>query len=202
MQFDLEDLRAGYQNLWDTMHPTTMHSMDSIEIAAKRVANGRGRYLTVEAVTKVPWKVIGILHLRESNCNFNTWLHNGDPMKRHGLPVRTRNVPANRPPNPDVTWERGAYDSLILCQGYDKVTDWSIPGCAFVFEKYNGDGYFLRNIPSPYLWGGTNHQVPGKFIRDHVFATHDEHGQEIWDPQIGCMPVLKEITNNANTYGS
>ena len=46
---------------------------------------------------------------------------------------------------------------------------------------YNGTGY---PGPSPYIWGATNQQVRGKFIRDRVFS------HSTWDTQLGCAAML------------
>lgn len=185
-QYTFETLRPEYQRLWAKMQVTKVQSATA---QAKQVIAAKSRYQRVEKTTGVPWFAIGCLHMRESNGNFNTWLHNGDPMRRNGVPVRTVHVPPNRPPNPDVSWEEGAYDALVNVEHLDQIKDWGPEHVAYAAEKFNGWGYRnpTRNIPSPYLWGGTSVQKRGKFVRDGVYDAN------AWDPQIGAMAVLKQI---------
>lgn len=158
---------------------------------ARRVCSSpaKERYKNVERLTGVPWFVVGCLHMRESNANFNTWLHNGDPMRKNGRAVQTVNVPKGRPPDPNVDWETGAYDALITIEHFDEIKVWGPEHVAYAAEKFNGFGYRNPNraIPSPYLWGGTNIQKPGKFTRDGVYDP------KVVDPQIGAMAILCEI---------
>src|SRR5690606_16196554 len=107
--------------------------------------------------------------------------------------------PKNRPPNPHVSFEQGAYDALVTVKGFDKIKDWSIARIAYINESYNGFGYRhpSRNIPSPYLWAGTNRQKRGKFVADGVYDP------KAWDNQIGVMAVLKAILETERiTLGS
>lgn len=185
-QYTFERLEAGYLELWDGMTVTKVTGADS---QARRIIAAKDRYKAVESTTGVPWFVVGCMHMRESDGNFNTWLHNGDPMKRHGVPVRTVNVPKGRPPNPDCSWEQGAYDALVTVENLDSITSWNPAHVAYALEKFNGFGYRSpsRNIPSPYLWGGTSVQKRGKFVRDGVYD------RNVMDPQIGGMAVLSRL---------
>src|SRR5215510_9177615 len=185
-QYRFERVQAEYLELW-----TKMKVLKAAEAKAQaqKVISHKDRYKTVEGKTGVPWFVVGCLHMRESNGNFNTWLHNGDPMKRSGVPVRTVQVPKGRPPNPDVSWEDGAYDALVVIEHLDEIDDWGPEHVAYAAEKFNGFGYRSpsRNIPSPYLWGGTSVQKPGKFVRDGVYDP------TVMDSQLGAMAVLRSV---------
>lgn len=128
----------------------------------------RSRYRIVEAATGVPWEVVGVIHSLEGSLSFRTHLHNGDP-----LSARTKHVPRNRPlrGEPPFEWEESAIDAL----GFDDLTawrDWSLPGTLFKLEAFNGFGYRRAsiNIPSPYLWSGSDQAVPGKFVADGKFS--------------------------------
>lgn len=184
-QYAFEGLRPEYARLWTEMR---VLKADAANVQAKKIIAAKTRYRNVERKTGVPWFVIGALHQRESNGSFSTWLHNGDPMKRNGEPCRTVNVPPGRPPNPDCTWEDGAVDALVLVR-LNEVRDWGPEHVAYAAEKYNGFGYRhpARNIPSPYLWGATSVQKPGKFVRDGVYDS------SVMDSQIGVMAVLRQI---------
>lgn len=186
VQYTLTRLRAEYLELWTKMRVLKINEANS---QARQIVGAKARYKIVEARTGVPWFVVGCLHMRESNGSFYTWLHNGDPMKRGGVPVRTVHVPAGRPPNPDVSWEEGAYDALIVIEHFDTITNWGPEHVAYAAEKFNGWGYRnpSRNIPSPYLWGGTSVQQRGKFVRDGVYDAN------VMDPQLGAMAVLRQV---------
>lgn len=188
-QYNVSSLRAEYLRLWNAMEVTAQSAADK---AARRIISYEKRYRSIEARTGVPWYVVGLMHLRESNFNFRTWLHNGDPMfNSRGELIRTVRVPAGYPRQLrlGMSFEDGAYDALVTVKGFDKVKLWDIAQIAYVNESYNGFGYRhpARNIPSPYLWGGTNIQKRGKFIRDGVYDAGT------WDTQLGVMAVLRRV---------
>ena len=58
---------------------------------------------------------------------------------------------------------------------------------AYLLEGFNGYGYHRKGVPSPYLWGGSNQYVRGKYVADHVFDSMHV------DQQMGCLPILKLI---------
>lgn len=125
------------------------------------------RYREVERATGVPAHVVGIIHVREASQNFNTHLHNGDP-----LSARTWHVPAGRPPhgNPPFTWTDSAADALTMPgQALDRWHDWTAGGLAYVLERFNGFGYRNRGIHSPYLWGYTTAYDRGLYVADGQF---------------------------------
>lgn len=186
-QYSFEKVRRGYMDLWNSM---TVTKVKEASDQAHRIFRDKARYQAVEKTTSVPWFVIGCLHMRESNADFNRWLHNGDPMRnKQGRPIKTVHVPPGRPPNPDVTWEQGAYDALVTVQHLDRIKEWGPDHVAYALEDFNGWGYRhpKRNIPSPYLWGGTSVQKRGKFIRD------GEYDANTMDTQLGGMAVLKQL---------
>jgi lysozyme family protein len=191
--YAFESVRAGYADLWAKM---TVTRVAEANVQARVIIANKARYKAVEARTRVKWFVIGCLHLREGGLpkegkpDFDAWLHNGDPMRdKSGKPIKTVHKPAGRPPNPSVPWEDGAYDALVVCEQLDKITDWGPERVAYAAEKFNGFGYRspARNIPSPYLWGGTSVQKPGKFVKD------GKYDATVMDLQIGAMAVLKQM---------
>jgi lysozyme family protein len=152
----------------------------AVQATVKRLAAHRDRYAAVEKLTGVPWAFIACLHERESGADFSTYLGNGEPLIRV-----TRLVPAGR--GPFATWEDGAVDALRL-QGFHKITDWSVEHILYLAEVYNGLGYAKRGLPSPYVWGATNQQKPGKYVRDGVFDS------TVMDTQIGVAPMFQLLT--------
>jgi lysozyme family protein len=185
-QYSFERVRPEYEKFWQGMH--VVKASEALAEARWVIAH-KDRLKAQEKLTRVPWAVAGCLILREAGQRraFESWAHNGDAMRdRNGQPIRTKNVTANRPPNPDCTWEEGCYDAYIVCDTLGVVSHWTIAYVAYAAEKFNGWAYRSPriNIPSPYLWGGTSVQKRGKFIRDHVYDA------TVMDPQIGVMAVL------------
>lgn len=178
--YTVAGLRNYYLAKWNNMQITRPAAVTA---AANKVIAGRARYIDLEKSTGVPWKVIGIIHLREGDCNFHTHLHNGDP-----LSARTYHVPAGRPVRgqPPFTFEYSAIDALTY-EGFTKIKDWSIEQIAYCFEQYNGWGYRMNGFPSAYLWSGTNQYTSGKYIADGVFSATTV------DVQLGTMAVLKRV---------
>lgn len=173
-----ETLKPRYRHLWDTMeiHPDVVHRADG---AAEKILSGKDRYVPIERKTGVPWFYIGLVHLRESDCNFNTYLGNGQPLNR-----RTTIVPIGR--GPFESFEAGAIDALQH-ENLIGITDWSLERIAFLLEAFNGFGYQTKGINSPYLWSGSNQYTSGKFVADHDFRA------DVVDRQLGSMVVLARL---------
>ena len=157
-----------YQALYQSCTLRT-EKLAELALITGRIREGRARYEAVAAIlcNGIPWWFIGIAHFMEAGLfypkQFKYHLHCGDP-----LTGRTFHVPKGRPlhnprhgilppslSNP-YSWEESAVDALRY-MGYDKIKDWSVENCLFLFEKYNGGGYKKRKINSPYVWSYTNH---------------------------------------------
>ncbi len=179
---DFDALAAGYRADFERLS-IRPEWRGRVDVAARRILSLRRRYETVAATTKVPWFVIALFHMRESDFDFSTHLHNGDSLKR-----RTVQVPAGRPkqPDPPYGWEESAIDALRWDR-LDLVADWSVAGIAYAAETYNGFGPRKRGRKSGYLWAGSNVYDGGKFIADRKWnAAH-------WDTQLGVMTVLSHL---------
>jgi lysozyme family protein len=164
----------------------------AIDKEAKAIIAKRGIYQRVEGMTNgVPWYMVGVIDAREGGITHlgTRHLHNGDPLSGY-----TTHVPANRPVvghGPPFTWLESAVDALKL-KGFHNIPNWTIERVLHELEPYNGLGYFLRGIPSPYIWSCTNRYDPpygpgGKFIADHKFDPNEV------DTQVGCAPLLQRI---------
>lgn len=172
-----------YATQWDRMKINAARKAEFKRIAEYAVAN-RQQYLACEGPTGVPWAMIACIHKRESDAQdkfgnplFTSYLGNGQPLSK-----KTTIVPKNR--GPFKSFEEGAVDALE----YDKltlVTEWRLEKVLFYAQAFNGFG--RPEIPSPYLWGGTNIQKPGKYIRDHVWSS------TTMDTQPGFAPMLWAI---------
>lgn len=178
---------------------------EEFEGYAKFAIAHKGIYIEVERATTVPWPLVAVIHRRESeathhgeaSCNFNTYLGNGQPLN-----IRTTIEPDGRGPfcttlpasvEAFVAGGRDAFaiDGLSgVAQPGDRWDlgrfwgSWPIEKMVFYGEKLNGLGYWYKGLPSPYIWGGSNIQVRGKYVRDGVFDADE------MDTQPGCAPIL------------
>ncbi len=160
-----------------------------IEQRAKVLVNNKKRFLEVEkkliSMGKyVPWWFVAIVAEREYGGPpiWNKQLGQGDPLSQV-----SRHDPAGRGPftGPDA-WLRCAVDALVECAPHAaRWTDWSVGGALTILEDYNGEGYAMRNVPSAYVWSGSNQYVSGKYVADHVYRS------DVKDVQEGCAPLLK-----------
>lgn len=174
-------LEAEYARRWADMvvQPQRVAAIDAM---ARRIIAGKGRYRKVEALTGVPWAFIGVLHSRESSCDFHGVLHNGE--KIIGTGRRTRLVPEGR--GPFATWEEAAVDALAI-KGYAPGFPWSLPRCLFEGERFNGFGYRMHGVPSAYLWSFSNQYVRGKYVKDGVWSATTV------DQQMGIAPLMRRL---------
>jgi lysozyme family protein len=179
-----EALAPKYESLWAScvLLPSRKSAAD---LSASRIVANKARYVEVEKATTVPWFVVGLIHAMEGGLNFNTHLHNGDPLSR-----RTTHVPKGRPKdgNPPFTWEESAIDALTM-DGLDKVGDWTPTRLCYELERYNGTGYlrFHPSVNTPYLWSGTNQYQRGKYVADGKWDATAISGQS------GAVAILKCI---------
>jgi lysozyme family protein len=139
----------------------------------RRIVKNRAQYEAVGEELGIPWWFIGVVHGLEASFSLQTHLHNGDP-----LTARTVLVPAGRPEHgsPPFTWRGSALDAMRF-KRFDGLADWSIGAALDRLERYNGLGYRNLELPSPYLWGFSQHFTKGKFIADHLFDPEATTGQ-------------------------
>lgn len=167
-----------YAAQWDSM---TLKSAQLAEIrsVAKRLVAAKARYQAVEAKTGVPWWWIAAVHEREASQSWGASLAQGDPWNR----VSTH-VPRGR--GPFSSWEAAAIDALQL-DGVSRVKDWRLEKAVYYWELYNGWGYSNKGLPSPYVWGATSVQRPGKYVSDGVWSS------TAVDKQLGTAAMLKAM---------
>lgn len=143
----------------------------------------KAKYMHVQEKTKVPWYVIAAIHELESGRDFTGVLHNGERIV--GTDYRTRLVPAGR--GPFKTWEESAIDALMMKERI--FPDWNKIGAVLDFcERYNGLGYRKRNVPSPYLWSGSQYYSKGKYVAD------GKYDPNAVSKQLGAALLIKELT--------
>ena len=156
---------------------------DNVKFYTSRLRKNRALYEATGGDLGIPWVFIGVIHGMECGFNFNSHLHNGDP-----LSARTVQVPAGRPlaGTPPFSWKESARDALML-KGYHHETRWSTPRMLYLWEKYNGFGYRRLGVPTPYLWSFTTIYTKGKFTGDHHFD-----GNAV-SKQCGAAAMLKAL---------
>jgi len=162
-----------------------------VTAAARLIIANKERYASVEMQTNVPWYVIGIIHTLESSGSFTKHLHNGDPLIVRGQYAKTIRAPAGR--GPFETWEISAVDALRY-DGLHNNADWSIERTAWILEKFNGMGYAMRGLPSPYLWSFTTAYRRGKFIEVRSGSRYvSKYMPDLVSVQCGGMAILKAL---------
>lgn len=177
-----EDLQSEYRTNFEGM-ALASPALDRIEAVAGRIIESRVLYERVSAATGAPWHFVGLMHYTESNFNFSTHLHNGDP-----LTARTVRPPAGRPEEgaPPFAWEDSAADAIRAYRLAGEA-DWSLERTLHRFEQMNGFGYRSRGICSPYLWAGSDRYLSGFFVGDGGFD------QAAVAARVGVAPVLRRL---------
>ncbi len=161
----------------------------TLDIVGHRLVNAKPRYQIVANKTHVPWPIIAVCHERESSQSWQASLAQGDPWNKVSI-----HVPRGR--GPFQSWEDAAIDALANCGPYlARWEDWSIGGALCALNEYNGIGYWLHNIPSPYVWASTDQYRSGKYIADGHFDPNAV------DHQLGCAALLLRMATIDNTVG-
>lgn len=180
-----ERYKGTYAPLFDTCR-VRPERVDKVEFYVSKILKYRPEYDELEKEICVPWYVIGVLHALEATFNFDTHLHNGDP-----LTARTVLIPKGRPEkgSPPFEWTESAKDALGI-KNYNNRTDWHLASTLFRIERYNGfRSRELHKINSPYLWSFSQHYTRGKYVRDNVWDEDAVSGQ------CGAAVILKVLTD-------
>ena len=143
---------------------------------------GAGDYAAVSALTGVPEIWMASSFEREASSDFRLSPAQGDPWNKISV-----HVPAKR--GPFASWAAAAEDAYHL-DGLDAIgaPNWSWARACFEGELFNGFGYRdFHHMHSPYLWGGSNIQQPGKYVGDGKFDPDE------MDPQLGIVPMMVRL---------
>ncbi|WP_234684857.1 peptidoglycan-binding protein [Bradyrhizobium monzae] len=175
-----ESLKSGYESNWANLQIRPAR-LGEANATARKAINGKATYQQVERLTGVPWYFVALCHYRESNFDFDTYLGNGETLKRV-----TCLVPKGR--GPFASFVDGAVDALRI-QHFVGTQDWCIARTLHRLECFNGLGYHAKGVNSPYLYGGSTLYGPteargGKFVADHVFDPSHV------DSQLGTAVIL------------
>lgn len=159
--------------------------MSEMSVFIDNWERNKTRYQAVSALTNMPAELIAAIHWREGSGNFNTYLHQGDPLGRPAV-----NWPSNIPVF--HVWEDAAVhalnmkDSLREQLEIDAATkDANV--LATYAEAYNGLGYHYRDQASPYVFSGTSEYSSGKYVSDGIYRASTV------DQQLGVMPMMGAI---------
>ncbi|WP_310386895.1 hypothetical protein [Roseateles sp.] len=180
----LSEIAGEYLAMFDAAVIAPEHVAEATK-RAQTIASFRSTYEPLGKTMNIPWFFIGLVHALESNSNFSTHLHNGDSLMH-----RTTHVPAGRPKaevaDPPFAWVTSARDALTML-GFNTQADWSRAAILYRLERYNGFGYRLRGLASPYLWSFSDRYVCGKFVKDGVFV------EDAVSKQCGAAVALKRL---------
>jgi lysozyme family protein len=162
------------------------NKMAEVEGVVQRILLSQDRYSRLAAQSTVPWYVIAVIHNMECGLDFTKHLHNGDSLAR-----RTVNVPRGRlkTGQPPFTFDVSALDALEY-DGFTTWSDWSIGGICYKLEGYNGWGYRVHNINSPYLWSYSNLYTSGKYVADNQWS------DRAVSRQCGAAVILRRLSDH------
>jgi len=159
--------------------PNDVRVENRVHNITNRILKNKARYINVSKEFNMPWQVIGVIHYLEGDLDFTTILHNGEH-----LPItKTRLVPKGR--GPFHTWEEAARDAIKIERA--RPDKWTIRTTLDWIEKYNGLGYRMRGLNSPYLWAGTKYYKKGKYGSDGRYKKY------LVSKQIGAVLLLKAL---------
>lgn len=166
------------------LQPTSEHKW-AMQHFQERYAQNAERYAAVAEQTGVPAELIAALHYRESSMQFDTYLHQGDPLGKKAV-----NHPNDIPIFHD--WESAAVHALNQKKGVrdalGMTAETTDPAALATYaERYNGLGYHNRGKPSPYVYSGTDVYQGGKYVRDGVYDPR------VWDRQPGVMALMGSL---------
>ena len=159
--------------------------MRNVQLFQVHWEQNKSRYEQVSTKSNVPAKLIAALHWRESSGNFNTYLHQGDPLGRPAVNWPT-NIPLFH------KWEDAAIHALDMKKynqqelSIEKDTS-GFSQLATYAEAYNGLGYSNHGKQSPYVYAGSSPYVSGKYVADGRYDSSHV------DSQVGVVPLMGSI---------
>lgn len=174
--------RASDAAYYNELFRTVTYKENVVALAGTPLLRARQRYEAVQVETGVPWYVIALIHAMEASGSFLRQILNGQPINQ-----KTTIKPKGFGPWRD--WHESAVFALTHYHFGDHVT-WTVADVLYRLEWWNGWGYRGRGLNSDYLWGGSNHDDPGKYIEDG----HYEETAET--KQVGAGVLLRWLVNH------
>jgi len=181
MGYTFPSIRNEYLYLINAASPLNAAHAARFHAAAHRLIKHNTTFYGAQTRTGIPAVWFAVINERESGNNFNTYLGNGDPLKRV-----TTHVPKGR--GPFASWIDGAVDATT----YDHVgrpgpEDWSWAWFLYRCEAWNGFGPRMRGRRSGYLWAGTQMYTGGKYVADGVWDA------DAYDTQLGVFGLARAV---------
>lgn len=144
--------RTEYERLWETLEVRRERRAEVGRVCSLICAH-KERYARVSVAVsdephRIPWQVIGAVHLLETGLRFDLHLHNGDP-----LTARTVHVPVGRPKVgvPPFSGEQSARDALLGRCDRDTNTEHRNPGRLINTVNLPQTGLWLDRHLTPLL---------------------------------------------------
>jgi lysozyme family protein/peptidoglycan hydrolase-like protein with peptidoglycan-binding domain len=182
MKTSFEAIKQEYTDYAASAKPINEKWAAKAYSAAQRLLATRSHYTAVSAKTGVPIAWIMAINERESGNRFDTYLGNGQSLKRV-----TTMVPRGR--GPWATWDAGAIDGLH----YDRVDvphDWTVEYALYRSETWNGLGPRWHGKPTGYNWSGTTIYKGGKYTETPAGSTWNP---DMWDEQLGTFLIMQKL---------
>jgi lysozyme family protein len=179
LQHPFEVLAPEYSHLLSQMKITRLAVVDA---TAERLVGDidAGHYDVGCKATGVPVPLAAASFEREASSNFRL-----NPAQGWPLDEKSKDVPYNGPFSDWTTAQIAAYKIDDLDQ--IGAANWSWERACYEEELFNGFGYRSHGVPSPYLFGGTNIQKPGKYTTDRGYDPN------VMDTQLGVIPMMLRI---------
>src|SRR5215469_3259184 len=157
MQHPFDSLKDEYNSLLTRMRITRQSEVDFVAKKLMKFVND-GRYKAVSDKLGIPQVFIATSFEREASSDFRLSPAQGDRWDRVSI-----HVPRHR--GPFVSWKAAALDAYRL-DGLDKIgaENWTWERACYEGELFNGWGYRMHGMPTPYLWSGSNNYAHGKYV--------------------------------------
>jgi len=156
---------------------------EDVAAAVATVLENRVEYEAIERSTGIAWPYVASIHYRESGCNFDKQILNGEPWTR-----KTKYVPKGH--GPWESWRDAAIHVLrlhhVASDSASRLHD--VENMLAKLEAWNGWGYAKRDLNSPYLWSGSQYgEGVGKFTSDGNYS------ETAKDKQVGAAVLVHEL---------
>jgi lysozyme family protein len=165
------------------INPNRIRELDE---ACDTLLEQRAAYQALSNATShgTPVAFLMAIAYREMSGNTHCFLGNGQSLSR-----RTTIVPKGLGPWLQPYPQNFVAGGLMALHidGVDAVVMNGLPIAAYESEALNGFGYMNRGLPSPYVFGGTNIQKPGKYVADGEFDSSE------MDSQLGTLAIMERL---------
>ncbi|MCD7780711.1 MAG: hypothetical protein LUH05_08595 [Candidatus Gastranaerophilales bacterium] len=137
----------------------------------------------------IPAEAICAIHYRESSCNFNTYLHNGQTLGQTTTIVPKGIYFEDFTEAAVDALERNIdnYTSACATYGVEDTDCSAMSGVLMFCESYNGTGYRKHGCASAYVYSGTTTYTGGMYVSDGNFSS------STYDSRCGTAIIIKTL---------